>query len=143
MTETEITKILAEFAKTQADLCERVAALEARLARKRPDTTGRRRTRRDRCPFGSRPHPAENSTRLIQDGVEQKTIQYIIEAARNPAMGLRAICRYLDELGLKRRGKKWARPSAHGLVKAILERERHCDRQRRGASCERAYSGTG
>ena len=123
MIEFSKTPIETELAKTLTDLCERVAALEARLARrKRAQTTGRRMTRRDRCPFGWRPHSAENSTRLIQDVGEQKTIHYIIEAAQNPAMGLRAICRYLDSLGLKRRGKRWA--GAHGLVAAILKRAR-------------------
>ena len=117
--------------ETLADLSARVAALEARLARKRPDTNGRRMTRLDRCPFGWKPH-AKNPARLIEDAHEQQTIQHIVEAAQNPAMGPRALCRHLDSVGIKRRGgKPWA--GAHGLIRAILDREgiaTACDAER-------------
>lgn len=106
--------------ETLRNLLDRVAALEARLARKQPQTIGRRMTRPDRCPFGWKPHP-KNPARLVQDPHEQQTIQHIIEVSQNPAMGPRAICRHLDSVGYKRRGgKRWA--GAHGLVRAILDR---------------------
>jgi len=124
------SQTLTEPSETLAGLCQRVAALEARLARKPPVSRslaywiGRRNiprmTRSDRCPFGWKPHPQAPAV-LIQDPLEQQTIWFLIEAAQNPAMGPRAVCRYLDSLGYKRRGgKKWA--GAHSLVKAILER---------------------
>ena len=118
------------IAQSVADLSQRVAALEARLARKRPVSRGfgywigrrhvPRMTRPDRCPFGWKPDPS-NPALLIQDGFEQHTIWYLIEAAQNPAMGPRALCRFLDSRGCKRRGgKRWA--GAHSLVTSILKR---------------------
>ena len=137
------SQTMTEFTETLADLCgrvaalgqqeavlgQRVAALEA-LARKRPVSRssaywiGRRNvprmTRPDRCPFGWKPDPS-NPALLIQDGFEQHTIWYLIEAAQNPAMGPRALCRFLDSRGCKRRGgKRWA--GAHSLVTSILKR---------------------
>lgn len=111
---------MTEPPDTLTDLCRRMAALESRLARKRPDSNGRRMTRFDRCPYGWKPHP-KNPAVLIQDPLEQQMILRIIELAQIPAMGSRAMCRHLDSLGYKRRGgKKWA--GAHGLVRAILKR---------------------
>ena len=59
---------------------------------------------------------------LIQDPAEQGTIWFLIEAAQNPAWGPRALCRWLDSQGRKRRGgKKWV-DGGHSLVTAILKR---------------------
>lgn len=103
-----------------AALCERVAALEARLTRRRPDATGRRMTRLDRCPYGWKPHP-KNPARLVEEAHEQQVIREIVTVAQNSGMGPRAICRHLDAAGFRRRGgKTWA--GAHGLVAAILDR---------------------
>ncbi len=74
----------------------------------------------DRCPFGWKPSQHDPML-LIQDPAEQYTIWFLIEAAQNPAWGPRALCRWLDSHGRKRRGgKPWA--GAHGLVTAILKR---------------------
>ena len=118
---------LPQPAETFAGLCQRVAALEARLpARKRPiNVIGRRclprMTRSDRTPYGwmvARHDPAK----MVPDPVEQCTIWILIEAAQNPAMGPRALCRWLDSQGRKRRGgKKWA-AGGHTTVMAILKR---------------------
>ena len=121
---------LADPSDTLAGLCQRVAALEARLARKRPDSRSSadwinhrsipRRTRLDHCPFGWKPSPSDPML-LIQDPVEQATIWFLIEAAQNPEWGPRALCRWLDSHGRKRRGgKPWA--GAHSLVTSILKR---------------------
>ena len=117
------SQTLTEPSEALAGLCQRVAALEARLAPKRPVSTGRnvpRMTRLDRCPFGWKPHP-KNPAMLVQDPLEQQTIFALIEARQNPALSLRGLCHYLDTRGHKRRGgKKWA--GAHSLVKDILKR---------------------
>jgi hypothetical protein len=110
----------AEPLETLAGLCQRVAALEARLIRRRPATNGRRMTRLDRCPYGWKPHP-HNPAVLIQDEVEQQTIYCLVEMAQ-VSISFRELCRQLDAHGRKRRGgKKWA--GAHGLVRSILRRE--------------------
>jgi len=111
---------VAELAEAVTDLSRRLSAVETRAGRKRPAATGRLRTRPDRCRFGFQPF-SKNSTRLRVDVGEQKVIQFIIEAARGPVMGPRAICRLLDEYGHRRRGKKWY-PGGHNLVRAILQR---------------------
>jgi hypothetical protein len=121
---------VTEPAETLAGLSQRVAVLEARLARKRPDSRssaywiGRRTvprlTRPDRCPFGWKPS-GYDPMKLVPDPAEQQTIWFLIEAAQNSAMGPRALCRWLDSHGRKRRGgKPWA--GAHGLIRAILRR---------------------
>ncbi len=102
-------------------LPERVAALERRLVKRRPDTNARRMTRPDRCPFGWKPHP-RNPGALIEDPLEQQTIFMLIEAAQGPKSSLRDLCRFLDRHGRQRRGgKPWK--DAHGLVRSILRRE--------------------
>ena len=56
---------------------------------------------------------------LVQDPLEQQTIFALIEAAQNPAMSLRALCRHLDSMGIKRRGgKKWV--GGDSLVRDLL-----------------------
>jgi hypothetical protein len=91
-----------------ADLSQRVAALEARLAWKRADSRDyadwirrryvQRRSRPDRCPFGWKPSPHDPML-LVQDPAEQATIWFLIVAAQNPALGPRALCRWLDSYG--------------------------------------------
>ncbi len=99
---------LADTAEILAGLCQRVADLERRLVKKRPDTNARRMTRLDRCPFGWRPHP-KNPAVLIEDPMEQRTIFRLTELAQDPKASYREICRRLDLVGCKRRGgKKWA-----------------------------------
>ena len=112
---------LADTAEILAGLCQRVAALERRVIKKRPDTNARRMTRLDRCPFGWKPHP-KNPAVLIQDTAEQQSILRLVEMAQDPKASYRELCRRLDAVGCKRRGgKKWA--GAHGLVRSILRRE--------------------
>jgi hypothetical protein len=107
-----------------AALEARLAVLEAKRVRKRPDTNrGRcrtRMTRPDRVPFGWKTSTRDPSV-LVQDVFEQQMIQRVIELAQIPSHGPRVICRILDSLGLKRRGKRWA--GAHSLIKSILARE--------------------
>jgi hypothetical protein len=107
-----------------AALEARLAVLEAKRIRRRPDTNrGRCRTRlsrSDRTPFGWKTSTRDPSV-LVQDVFEQQTIQRVIELAQVPAHGPRVICRILDSLGLKRRGKRWT--GAHSLIKSILARE--------------------
>lgn len=111
---------MSDTAEILAGLCERVAALERRLVRRRPDTNARRRTRPDRCPFGWR--PGRDPGVLIQDADEQRIIFRLVEMAQNRKASYRELCRRLDAVGCKRRGgKKWA--GAHGLVRSILRRE--------------------
>ena len=127
----ESQQVVTEPLDTLAGLCQRVAVLEARLTRKRPvgrdfaDWISRRyvprRSRRDRCPFGWKPSPHDPML-LIQDPAEQCTIWFLIEAAQNPAWGPRALCRWLDSHGRKRRGGKAVGRLRTGLVTAILKR---------------------
>jgi hypothetical protein len=99
----------------------RVAALERRVIKKRPDTNARRMTRPDRCPYGWKPHP-KNLVVLIEDPMEQRTIFRLIELAQDPKASYRELCRRLDAVGCRRRGgQKWA--GAHGLVRSVLRRE--------------------
>ena len=75
----------------------------------------------DRSPFGWKPSPHDPML-LIQDPAEEGTIWFLMEAAQNPAWGPRALCRWLDSQGRKRRGgKKWV-DGGHSLVTAILKR---------------------
>jgi hypothetical protein len=100
-----------------------VAALEARLARKRPVRNGRfvpRMTRLDRCPYGWRPNP-KNPAELVPHWNEQEVIRHMFDAHKQKGLSGRALCRYLDASGFRRRGlKKWV--GAHGIVRAILAR---------------------
>lgn len=121
---------LADPSAALAGLCQRLAALEAlpgrvaalerRLVKRRPDTHARRMTRPDRCPFGWR--PGRNLRLLTEDTDEQRVIFRLVELAQDPKASFRELCRRLDAVGCKRRGgKKWA--GAHGLVRSILRRE--------------------
>jgi hypothetical protein len=59
--------------------------------------------------------------KLVPDQAEQNIIWAMIEAAQDPAMGARALCRWLDSRGYRRRGgKRWA--GAHSTVADILRR---------------------
>ena len=121
---------LADPSEALAGLCQRVALLEAlpgrvaalerRLVKRRPDTHARRMTRPDRCPFGWR--PGRDPRLIIQDTDEQRIIFRLVELAQDPEASLRELCRRLDAVGCKRRGgKNWT--GAHGLVRSILRRE--------------------
>jgi len=115
------SEALADTAEILAGLCQRVAALERRLVKRRPDSNARRMTRSDKCPYGWKPHP-KNPAVLIQDTAEQQSIFRLVEMAQDPKASFRELCRRLDNVGCKRRGgKKWA--GAHGLVRSILRRE--------------------
>jgi hypothetical protein len=104
-----------------ADLCQRVAALEHRVIKKRPNPNARRVTRVDKCPFGWKPKPT-NMAVLIEDTAEQQIIFRLVEMAQDAKASFRELCRRLDNVGCKRRGgKSWA--GAHGLVRSILRRE--------------------
>jgi len=103
------------------DLLKRVKILEHRLAPKRPDATGRLRTRRDRTPYGWKPNPPDPKW-LIQDVQEQATISMLVELAQDPRASLRDLCIYLDQRGRRRRGGGLWR-GHHGTVRAILRRE--------------------
>ena len=116
---------LADASAALVGLCQRVAVLEAlpgrvavlerRVIRKRPDTNARRMTRPDRCPFGWKPH-LRNPAVLVQDTAEQQIIFRLVEMAQDPKASYRELCRRLDAVGCKRRGgKKWA--GSHGLVR--------------------------
>ena len=74
---------LADTAEILAGLCQRVAALERRVIKKRPDTNARRMTRLDRCPFGWKPHP-KNPAVLIEDTTEQQSIFRLVETGPRP-----------------------------------------------------------
>ncbi len=108
---------------TLAGLCRRVAALEARLPRKRFVSNGGylpRLTRKDRCPYGWRPD-SRAPAKLVPDAGEFETIHALIELRQNSQFSLRTLCRLLDSTGHKRRGgKKWA--GCHKLVRDILRR---------------------
>jgi site-specific DNA recombinase len=77
---------------------------------------GRRMTRPDRCPYGSRVHPSD-PTRLIDDTEEQATIARIRLAYENGG-GLREIARSLDRAGINCRGGHWS----HTTIRSILNR---------------------
>ena len=119
------SQTMTKLAETVAGLCQRMAALEARLAPKpRRVNSGARRTgwRPGRHRFGFRPH-SKIRWRLRKDFEEQQTINIIRQAwLDDPTVGPRAICTYLDNFGRRRRnGKKWA-DGGHSLVAAILKR---------------------
>jgi hypothetical protein len=118
---SEILAVLCQRVAAMETLPERVATLERRLVKRRPNINARRMTRLDRCPFGWKPHP-HNPAVLIQDTAEQQTIFRLVEMAQDSQTTLRELCRRLDAIGCERRGgKKWA--GAHGLVRSILRRE--------------------
>jgi hypothetical protein len=118
----EFSKPLIETdpSETFAGLCQRVASLEACLAKRiRPKANpAQRMGRRDRVPFGWKLDRRDDK-KLVPDWDEQETIRYA-QAAAAKGLGLRAICRYLDAMGRKRRGKRWL--GAHGLIRTVLER---------------------
>jgi DNA invertase Pin-like site-specific DNA recombinase len=93
--------------------------LMTRLAMQKHQKAGRRMTRKDRCPFGWRADPRD-ATRLIEDADEQETIRLVVEQ-RAMGEGLTSICKHLDSLGRKRRGKNWFK--GRGTVQAILDRQ--------------------
>jgi hypothetical protein len=111
---------LTEPSQTLADLCQRVAVLDARLAtRSKPKADpAQRRGRRDCVPFGWKVDRRDDK-KLVPDWDEQETIR-LAKAVAAKGMGLRAICRYLDARCRKRRGKPWL--GGQSLVRAILAR---------------------
>jgi hypothetical protein len=119
------SQTMTTLAETVADVCRRLAIVEARLTPKpRRVITGTRRTgwRPGRHPFGTRPHPRIPG-RLVEDVDEQHTINLVVQA-RADGMGPRSICTLLDTMGRKRRnGKRWAN-GGHSLVRSILQRAR-------------------
>ena len=79
---------------------------------------GRRMSRLDRCPWGTRPDPNDTS-RLIPDIAEEETAKLVLELhAKGSLPG--AICRYLDQVDRPRRGKTWQ--AGRGTVLAIIRR---------------------
>jgi len=88
---------------------------------------GRRMGRKDCCPFGFMPDPAD-SKRLIKSPEEQQTIRIVM---RMHLFGVKppTICKWLDQAGRQRRGKKWAK--ARSTVRAIIERH-SADEEERG-----------
>ena len=108
--------------ETLAGLCQRVAALEARvMPRKRPSARDFRLTRPDRTRYGWKVDPRD-SARLVPDPAEQEQIVRICGLSLRQGLGPRAICRYLDAHGSKRRGGRWV--GHHSTVRSILERNR-------------------
>jgi DNA invertase Pin-like site-specific DNA recombinase len=82
----------------------------------RHQAKGRRMTRRDRCPYGWRPDPADLE-RLVEDADEQRVIARI-RVERQHGRGLREIARRLDLSGVKCRGGRWS----HTTVRSVLLR---------------------
>lgn len=90
----------------------------ARAMRKYQNCEGRRMSRLDRCPWGTRPDPNDTS-RLIPDIGEEETAKLVLEQhAKGSLPG--AICRYLDQVDRPRRGKTWQ--AGRGTVLAIIRR---------------------
>ena len=83
-------------------------------------TSLKRRTRRDRVPFGWRIAPADDR-RLLPDRDEQTTIRraQILHAAGE---SLREVCRRLDYENRPRRGKRWQ--GSHSVLAGILRRNK-------------------
>ena len=79
----------------------------------RHQAKGRRMTRADRCPFGWRIDPVDQ-TRLIEDGEEQGTIKRIRQAHQNGG-GLREIARSLERAGISCRQGSWS----HTTIRSI------------------------
>jgi hypothetical protein len=77
---------------------------------------GRRMGRRDRCPFGQRPDPSDDS-RMVDDPEEQEVIAEI-RLLRAEGKGSKAIARALDGQGIACRGHGWN----YSTVRAILRR---------------------
>jgi hypothetical protein len=69
-------------------------------------------------PFGSKPDP-HNDKNLVPDPDEEETISLAL-AERAKGAGLREICRRLDRMGRKRRGKPWV--GGHAELGTILKR---------------------
>lgn len=111
---TLVRGILAEFRRY-----ERLMTKErTRRAMRRHQAAGRRMGRADRAPWGFMVDP-QDATRLIPCPEEQEIAETIVRLHTQQGLGLRAICRCLEQHGLKRRGKDtWN----HVLVKDILER---------------------
>jgi hypothetical protein len=108
------------LARVVNDLSRRVATLEARLTKRKPDTSGRVRTRRDRTPYGWKPSEKDRGV-LVKHEREQEVIQYLIGLAQKP-LSYREMARQLDAYGFLRRGyRRWV--GAHGLVRSILRRQ--------------------
>lgn len=80
--------------------------------------SGRRMTRADRCPYGWRIDP-NDETRLAIAPEEQATIARIRQAHKNGG-GLREIARSLDRAGIDCRGGRWS----HTTIRSILRRAR-------------------
>lgn len=91
---------------------------------------GRRMTHPDKCPYGWQPD-GDDPKRLAEVPAEQATIA-TIQSLASGGLGLRAICRELDRLGIDRRGKSWH--GAHILVKTILERVARANHSSSGKS---------
>lgn len=105
---------MANHAEYERDL----TAERTSVSMKAHQDHGRRMTRVGKIRYGWRINP-EDDKRLVLDDDEQKVITIIkfIHAQDN---GLRAICRALEQDGIRpRTGKKWA----HTLIKSVLERE--------------------
>ena len=83
-----------------------------------PRTAIKRMGRVDRCRFGWRPDP-RNNTKLLPDHEEQETIGRARLLAAT-GLSLREICRRLDQQGRGQRGKKWQ--NAHSVLREILLR---------------------
>jgi hypothetical protein len=72
--------------------------------------------RRDRCPYGQRPDPSDDS-RMVDDAEEQEVIAEI-RLLRAEGKGSKAIARALDAQGIRCRGNHWH----YSTVRAILAR---------------------
>jgi hypothetical protein len=102
------------------DLYRRVATLEARLTKRKPDASGRRVTRVDRCPYGWKPSEKDRAV-LVEVPHEQELILHLVGMATK-SVSYRELARRLDAEGYRRRGyKRWV--GAHGLVRSILRRQ--------------------
>lgn len=131
-----VTEIDARLSKLElsapvSDIEARLTALEAIPRVTEVGSTGGRATagqaptpikrmgRLDRCRFGYRPDPRDNS-KLLPDKQEQDTI-HRAQLLRSFGLPLREVCRRLDKEGRERRGKKWA--GSHSGLRDILQRE--------------------
>lgn len=104
--------ILAAIATMQREATQERTS----LAMRKYQAEGRRMTRRDRCPYGWRPDPADPD-QLVEDPEEQAAIERIRQE-RRAGLGLRAIARALDRAGIACRGHRWH----DSTVRAILRR---------------------
>jgi hypothetical protein len=108
---------LTQLEESVAALGAKLAAVESRLPKRPYVAAGRLRGRRDRVQFGYQLFSA-TGFRLRENRAEQQVIDVILEAAES--MGPRAIARYLDAQGCRRRGKSWQ--NGHSLIVSILDR---------------------